>query len=72
MHYKNFTNCYHNAIIITITVSTFNNNNRISILNCAYYESKICKYKPEQTLSGMDFSTAITVFSGPLPTILAT
>ena len=40
MHYKNFTDCYHNAIITTITVSTFNNNNRISILKCANYESE--------------------------------
>ena len=38
MHYKNFTDCHHTAVITTITVSTFNNNNRISILKCAYYE----------------------------------
>ena len=43
MHHKKFTDCYHNTIITTTTVSTFNNNNRVSILECAYYESeKFC------------------------------
>ena len=38
-----YTDFYHNAIITTTTVSTFNNNNRISILECAYCESeKFC------------------------------